>query len=136
MAMVSVTLLPLIPPPDLRGVDEMEGDPGVSDRRKPGTPERERMVVPQRPTKADRRKPAFDRSRRYQSTGLTSARVRETWSVDCQGSLRFGEVSHRRCLLVKRGFLNLQSQRRCRQRHPHFGRPGSSLLGVESSRRY
>jgi hypothetical protein len=47
-----------------------------------------RMAVPARPTTDDRRKPALLRSMRYQSTGLTRARVNETWSVDCQGSLR------------------------------------------------
>lgn len=44
------------------------------------------MKVPKIPTIADKMKPAFDRSIRYQSTGLTSARVRETCIVDCQGN--------------------------------------------------
>lgn len=46
------------------------------------------MAVPARPTSTERRKPGLDRSTRYQSTGLTRARVNETWEVDCQGSLR------------------------------------------------
>lgn len=47
-----------------------------------------RTAVPVMPTMAERMKPGFDRSMRYQSTGLTSARVKETCRVDCQGSLR------------------------------------------------
>ena len=44
------------------------------------------MKVPKIPTTADNMKPAFDRSITYHSTGLTSARVRETCIVDCQGN--------------------------------------------------
>ncbi len=47
-----------------------------------------RTAVPAMPTRAESRKPGLERSTRYQSTGLTRARVRETWRVDCQGSLR------------------------------------------------
>ncbi len=36
-----------------------------------------RTEVPRRPTAAERRKPGFERSMRYQRTGLTRARVRE-----------------------------------------------------------
>lgn len=46
-------------------------------------------AVPPRPTSADSRKPGFERSMRYQSTGLTRASVSETWDVDCQGSFRY-----------------------------------------------
>jgi hypothetical protein len=42
--------------------------------------------VPAIPTTVERMKPDFDLSTRYHSTGFTSARVRETWSVDCQGN--------------------------------------------------
>ena len=48
-------------------------------------------AVPVRPTTAERRKPGFDRSIKYHSTGLTNASVSETCSVDCQGSLRWRE---------------------------------------------
>lgn len=46
------------------------------------------MAVPARPTSMERKKPGFERSTRYQSTGLTSAKVRDTCDVDCHGSLR------------------------------------------------
>jgi hypothetical protein len=48
--------------------------------------ERRRSVVPVAPTKLERRKPAVERSIMYQRTGLTRKSVRETWSVDVQGS--------------------------------------------------
>ena len=47
------------------------------------------MAVPARPMKVESRKPGFERSTRYQRTGLTRARVREIWEVDFQGSLRY-----------------------------------------------
>ena len=51
-------------------------------------------AVPARPTMVERRKPGFERSIRYHSTGLASASVRETWSVDCQGSFRYTVTHH------------------------------------------
>lgn len=45
-------------------------------------------AVPATPTMADRKKPGLERSTMYHRTGLTSASVRETCRVDCQGSLR------------------------------------------------
>lgn len=45
-------------------------------------------TVPAIPTIADRKKPGFERSTRYHKTGFTSASVRDTCKVDCQGSLR------------------------------------------------
>lgn len=50
-------------------------------------------AVPAMPTTVERTNPGLDRSMRYQSTGLASASVRETWSVDCQGSLRCSHKS-------------------------------------------
>ncbi len=47
-----------------------------------------RIAVPRRPTSEERRNPGLVRSIRYQRKGLARARVRETWRVDCQGSLR------------------------------------------------
>src|SRR5438034_1216254 len=44
--------------------------------------------IPASPTNVERMKPGLERSMRYQSTGLTRARVSDTWRVDCQGSLR------------------------------------------------
>jgi len=43
-------------------------------------------AVPVAPTAVERMKPGFERSIRYQRTGLTSARVREAWRVEVQGS--------------------------------------------------
>jgi hypothetical protein len=43
-------------------------------------------AVPVAPTAVERMKPGFERSTRYQRTGLTSARVREAWRVEVQGS--------------------------------------------------
>lgn len=45
-------------------------------------------AVPTTPTEVERRKPGFDRSIRYQSTGLTSASVKDTCKVEVQGSFR------------------------------------------------
>lgn len=50
------------------------------------------IAVPARPTSVERRKPGFERSTRYHSTGLTRARVNETCNVDCHGSLRCNPV--------------------------------------------
>ena len=44
-------------------------------------------------TRVERARPGLDRSRMYQRAGFTRERVTETWSVDCQGSLRFRETS-------------------------------------------
>ena len=46
------------------------------------------IAVPAIPTMADRTKPGFERSIKYHKTGLTSASVKDTCKVDCQGSLR------------------------------------------------
>lgn len=46
-------------------------------------------AVPASPTTEERRNPALDRSTRYQSTGFTSAKVRDTCKVDSHGSFRF-----------------------------------------------
>ena len=62
--------------------DEAAGDGTISGL----TPKA--MAVPARPTSMERRKPGFERSTRYQSTGFTRAKVRDTCVVDCQGSLR------------------------------------------------
>ena len=45
-------------------------------------------VVPVIPMNAERIKPGLERSIRYHRTGFTSASVKETWKVDCHGSLR------------------------------------------------
>lgn len=42
--------------------------------------------VPTIPTTAENMKPGFDLSTKYHSTGFTSARVKETCRVDCQGN--------------------------------------------------
>jgi hypothetical protein len=52
--------------------------------------EARRRAVPVAPTALERMKPGFERSIRYQSTGLTRARVRDACSVEAQGSLRCG----------------------------------------------
>jgi hypothetical protein len=52
-----------------------------------------RTVVPKTPTAAERRKPGFVRSIRYQRTGLTRASVREAWRVDVHGNLRCDQVN-------------------------------------------
>lgn len=49
--------------------------------------------IPVNPTMVDRAKPGFERSTRYHRTGLARESVRETWSVDCQGTLRC-QVKH------------------------------------------
>ena len=46
-------------------------------------------AIPASPTTEERRNPALDRSTRYQSTGFTSASVRDTCKVDSHGSFRF-----------------------------------------------
>jgi len=42
--------------------------------------------VPAMPTSEDSRNPGFDLSTKYHNTGFARARVKETCSVDCQGS--------------------------------------------------
>lgn len=54
----------------------------------------DKTAVPAIPTIAESTKPGLERSTRYHSTGLTSARVRETCKVDCQGSLRYKSISN------------------------------------------
>lgn len=54
--------------------------------------ETRRSAVPVAPTAVERMKPGLERSIRYQSTGLTSARVKEACMVEAQGSLRFGTL--------------------------------------------
>ena len=46
-------------------------------------------IVPAMPTMVERVKPGLERSMRYQRTGLTRARVRESCRVDCQGRRRY-----------------------------------------------
>jgi len=41
-------------------------------------------------TVSETERPGFERSRMYQRAGLTRARVRVSWSVDCQGRRRCG----------------------------------------------
>lgn len=76
--------------PESREVFDIEparGDGVAGEGTIPGlTPKA--MAVPARPTSIESRKPVLERSTRYQRTGLTRARVRETCEVDCQGSLR------------------------------------------------
>jgi hypothetical protein len=48
--------------------------------------------VPATPTTAESRNPGLDRSMIYHRAGLTRARVRETWRVDCQGSFRYEKL--------------------------------------------
>ena len=48
-----------------------------------------RAIMPVMPIRLDRTKPDLDRSMRYHRKGLTRARVRETWRVDCQGVFRW-----------------------------------------------
>ena len=50
----------------------------------------------------ERRKPGLERSTRYHRTGLTRARVRDIWEVDCQGSLRCIMCQYR--IVTKDGF--------------------------------
>ncbi len=72
--------------------EEEEGRGVEEERRGEGTISGFRLrrtEVPRRPTAAERRKPGLERSTRYQRTGLTRARVRETWRVEAQGSLRW-----------------------------------------------
>ncbi len=45
-------------------------------------------AVPVAPTNEESKKPGLERSMRYQSTGLTRARVRDACRVEAQGSLR------------------------------------------------
>lgn len=47
-----------------------------------------RRKVPNVAIRSERRRLGRERSTRYQRTGLISARVRETWSVDVHGILR------------------------------------------------
>jgi hypothetical protein len=50
--------------------------------------ESSKKKVPVAPTAEESRKPGFERSIMYHRTGLTRNRVRDTWRVDVQGSLR------------------------------------------------
>jgi hypothetical protein len=52
-----------------------------------------RTAVPKRPVIRESRKPGRVRSRRYQRKGFTRARVRESWRVEDQGSLRWGGLA-------------------------------------------
>jgi hypothetical protein len=49
--------------------------------------EARRSAVPMAPTAVERIKPGFDRSTKYQRTGLTRANVREACRVEVHGSL-------------------------------------------------
>jgi hypothetical protein len=51
--------------------------------------ETRRRAVPVAPTAVERMKPGFERSTRYQRTGLTSARVREACRVDVHGNFLY-----------------------------------------------
>lgn len=50
--------------------------------------EARRSAVPVRPTPKERTNPGFERSIKYQRTGLTRARVKDAWRDDAHGSLR------------------------------------------------
>ena len=87
-------------------------------------------AVPVIPTMADRRKPGFDRSIRYQSAGLTMASVKDTCKVDCQGSLRC-KLLVRICSSSPRESPNgqdLRSQKQFQQKPRYFAQLGSNLL--------
>jgi hypothetical protein len=46
-------------------------------------------------TSREHESPGFERSRMYQSAGLTRARVRVSWRVDCHGRRRYDGISKR-----------------------------------------
>jgi hypothetical protein len=52
-----------------------------------------RTSVPNKPIAVLSVKPVDVRSRRYQRTGFARVRVRESWSVEDQGSFLFSHVS-------------------------------------------
>ena len=52
------------------------------------------IAVPARPTAVETANPGFDRSVKYQITGLTSASVREACSVDVHGRRRCNHISN------------------------------------------
>ena len=54
--------------------------------------ETRRRAVPVAPTAEERMKPGAERSTRYQRTGFTKARVKEAWSGEDQGSLRWKKL--------------------------------------------
>ena len=101
---------------------------------------RQSIIVPVIPTKADSHKPARVRSMRYHKKGLTKESVSDTWSVDCQGSLRC-DFLLKSCISFwyqwrrkkkgkkeKRGGRNLQPHKQFQQKHRYFGQPVSSQL--------
>lgn len=59
-------------------------------------------AVPKRPMDVERSRPAVVRSRRYQRKGFVRARVRESWRVVSQGSLRCSDM-----LVMGGGFLGM-----------------------------
>lgn len=81
--------------PSARG--EGEGGDGIISGLSPSS-----IAVPVIPTNEERKNPGFERSMRYHRTGLTNAKVSDTCTVDCQGSLRYSSVSRRRLDLVTR----------------------------------
>lgn len=62
---------------------EGEGGDGIISGLSPSS-----IAVPVIPTNEERKNPGFERSIRYHRTGLTKAKVSDTCTVDCQGSLR------------------------------------------------
>jgi hypothetical protein len=52
--------------------------------------ERKTRDVSREVTAREKDRPGFERSRMYHSAGLTRARVRVSWRVDCQGRRRCG----------------------------------------------
>lgn len=76
---------------------EGEGGDGIISGLSPSS-----IAVPVIPTNEERKNPGFERSMRYHRTGLTNAKVSDTCTVDCQGSLRYSSVSRRRLDLVTR----------------------------------
>lgn len=86
--MVSLVIIPSNPSPLDVWAALAPGEGVAGEGTIPGlTPSN--TAVPVRPTTVERMKPGLERSMRYHNTGLTSARVRETWRVDCHGSLRY-----------------------------------------------
>lgn len=86
-------------------------------------------AVPVRPTTVERTKPGLERSMRYHKTGFASASVRETWSVDCQGSLRY-RATHQKSFST---FMNeddpdSQWRKRSQQKHLCYEQQDSNPL--------
>jgi hypothetical protein len=69
--------------------------PGVGrdEEGRPVRAERKMKEVRKEVTMREKERPGFERSRMYQRAGLTRARVRVSWRVDCQGRRRCGDVN-------------------------------------------